>query len=204
MLFYRFIRILFRIVALPMFRFRVRGLERVPRSGPVIVVAAHRSWLDPPCVGGAMPRPVRFLMINTVYHKRWASWFYRLMGAMPVSRGGTDSVIALRSALRMLKKGKVVGVFPEGRVITGEELGEVHPGAAMLACRTGAPVLPVLIRGSARAWPHGRKWPGPAPVSVHFGDPIPVERDGRREAVSLLLARIENALTGLGSEVSEG
>ena len=68
MLFYRLARGLFRIVALPMFRFRVEGAERVPREGPGVVVAPHRSWLDPACVAGACPRPVRFLMIDT---SRW-------------------------------------------------------------------------------------------------------------------------------------
>ena len=69
-----------------MFRFRVEGAERVPERGPAVVVAPHRSWLDPACVGGACRRPIRFLIMEAVHSKFWTRWFYRGMGTIPVSR----------------------------------------------------------------------------------------------------------------------
>lgn len=186
---------MFRLVARPMFDLQVVGAERVPTDGPAIVVAPHRSWLDPPCVGAASPRPVRFLVIDHVYDRPWSRWFYRGMQSIPVSR--TDSLRALRTALRSLRRGEVVGVFPEGRVLPeGEpgELGAVHPGAAMLAIKVGAPVVPMHISGSARAWPHGRCFPGRAPVRVTVGEPIAPPAGGGREAMEALLKRIEITL----------
>jgi 1-acyl-sn-glycerol-3-phosphate acyltransferase len=200
-LFYRVARGLFRIVALPMFRFRVEGAERVPREGPGVVVAPHRSWLDPACVGGACPRPVRFLMIDTVYRRPAASWFYRRMQSIPVGAGGAPlTVTALRRALRALRDGQLIGVFPEGRVVSGGGLGPFHPGAAMLAARGGAPVIPVFIRGSSRAWPHGRAWPGPARVSVRFGPAIAPPGQSDRDAVEGFLERIREGLEALAEQ----
>ena len=197
MLFYRTVRRLFRCVAVPMFRFEVRGAEQVPRHGPAVVVAPHRSWLDPPCVGAASPRPVRFLITDKVYHVPWTRWFYRGMKSIPVTPGGTNSMRALRTALRSLKQGEVVGVFPEGRVLPEGDLGRVHPGAAMLAVQVQAPVVPMFIKGSARAWPHGRRLPGPAPVSVIVGQPIQPPPKSGRGAIEEMVRRIEDALREL-------
>jgi 1-acyl-sn-glycerol-3-phosphate acyltransferase len=185
-----------------MFRFRVEGAERVPRDGPGVVVAPHRSWLDPLCIGGAFPRPVRFLILDDVYRRRMTNWFYRSMGSIPVTAGGGPmSVTALRRALRALRQGELIGVFPEGRVLPDGPLGDLHPGAAMLSVRTRAPVLPVAIRGSARAWPHGRKLPGPGEVGVRIGEAItpPGERD--RHTVDRFLRRIEAGLNAVAEEM---
>lgn len=197
MVFYRTIRGIFRIVALPMFRFRVEGVENVPPSGAAVVVAPHRSWLDPACVGGACPRPIRFLIRDRVYEKPWARWFYRRMHGLPVTPGGEKALAALRGALRALRAGELVGVFPEGRVVREGESEIIHPGAALLAVQTQVPVIPVHIEGSARAWPHGRPFPGPAPVRVVVGPALPPTGARGRDEVAALVKRIEEALTEL-------
>jgi len=196
-LFYCAVRAAFRVIAIPLFRFRVEGAEKVPPRGAGIVVALHRSWLDPACLGGASPRPVRFLMHQGVYHTWWGRWFYRRMGAIPVPVGGGPSTAALKAALRRLESGELLGIFPEGGIGgKGTDLSFFR-GAAHLAVRCGAPVIPAEIEGSERAWPHGRKWPGPARVRVRFGLPIPpVEGLERREAVDELLRRTKRSLDG--------
>jgi 1-acyl-sn-glycerol-3-phosphate acyltransferase len=135
--------------------------------------------------------------MDSVYQRRPWRWFFRKMLSLPVKTDGGPSVGALRAALGALEQGQLVGVFPEGRVITGAALGRVHPGAAMLAVRAQAPVVPMVIRGSERAWPHGRSWPGPARVSVSVGPPIAPPFGSGREAVQKLLRRIEAALLEL-------
>jgi 1-acyl-sn-glycerol-3-phosphate acyltransferase len=201
--FYRLIRRMFLLAAGPMFRLRVEGRERLPRSGPGIVIAPHRSWLDPPCVGAACARPVRFLMLRDIYERPGTHWFYRRMGALPVQAGGSASMVSLRAAFRHLRQGELVGVFPEGRVVRGEALGELRAGAALLAVRSGAPVIPLAIRGTAEAWPHGRRLPRPGRVSVRIGEPIPVppaDRPGALEAMleSMRLA-LEESVNGTGA-----
>lgn len=192
--FYRYARLLFLALAKPMFRFRVDHAERVPERGPGVVVAPHRSWLDPACVAGACRRPIRFLILEAIHGKRWARWFYRGMRTIPIAP--EVALAALRCALAHLEAGGLVGVFPEGRVVAPGRVGVVHPGAALLAIRSSAPVIPVAIEGSAAAWPHGRLWPEPAAIRVRVGEPIlPPERVTRRTREELV-RRIESVLLG--------
>jgi 1-acyl-sn-glycerol-3-phosphate acyltransferase len=122
------------------------------------------------------------------------------MGGLPVRTGGSESTASLRGAIRLLQEGKFVGVFPEGRVMPEGELGPLHPGAAMLAARLHVPVIPVAVRGSSRAWPHGKSLPRPAPVSVRIGSPIAPPTTGDRAAIDELLDRIRTGLHELAEE----
>ncbi len=194
MTFYRVVRRIFLVVAAPLFRLKVEGRERIPREGPAVLIAAHRSWLDPPMLGAACPRPVRFLILERVYHWRPAlRWFYKKMRALPVSPGSEGSLASLRTALKHLEEGELIGVFPEGRVVT-DGPRHAYPGAALLAVRSGAPVIPVEIEGSDRAWPHRRPYPSPRPVRVTLGSPLPAPEGRGREAIERLAQQIEEVL----------
>jgi len=201
-MFYGTVRAAFRCVALPYFRFRVRGAPRLPASGPGVVVALHRSWLDPAAVGGAIPRPVRFLIMDRVYRKRWARWFYDRMGAIPVpAGGGKGSAPALRAALRKLRAGELIGVFPEGGVRADGDPDIVFPGAALLSVRGRAPIIPVAIRGASAAWPKGCRVPRPGAVSVEIGSPIaPPDEDSpaATEEMVRTVVRVLREMSGRG------
>ena len=93
------------------------------------------------------------------------------LNARPVRREGADAA-ALRVALRALDQGGALLVFPEGTRGPEGRLREPKPGAALLAVLSGAPVVPVFVRGSGRAWPRGRRFPRPAKVRVAFGPPL--------------------------------
>jgi len=152
-------------------RIQGRGREHVPRSGPVLLVANHSSLLDPPLVGGMTPRPVSFLAKAELFAIPLFGGLIRRLNAYPVRREGADPA-ALRTALRVLEGGGTLLVFPEGT--RGQE-GVLRPGkagAGMLAVLSGAPVVPVYIRGSGRAWPRGRRVPRPTKVTVAFGPPL--------------------------------
>jgi len=203
--FYRSARLLFRLIARPAFHFTVEGEEHVPRQGPAVLVAAHRSWLDPACVGGAVPRPVRFLILESIYCRPWARWFYAGMGSIPVGApGGPPSVRPLREALRVLQAGGLLGVFPEGRVFSAQAPGPLQPGAALLALRGAAPLIPIDIRGSDRAWPHGSRWPRPAPIRVCIGPPIAPPSASGRDAAERLTASVGQALRALAAGTAGG
>lgn len=190
---HRLVRRLFLLVARPMFQLRIDGADNIPPSGPAILVANHRSWLDPPLLGAASRRPVHFLILRGVYDWPWARWFYRWMQAIPVSSQAPSALSGMRQALRRLRSGEVIGIFPEGRVFSRDAPGEFRPGVAMLARRSGSPVVPVQIRGSAAAWPRERRWPRPSQVRVRVGAPIVADEAGK-ELAERLIARIEAAL----------
>ena len=144
-------------------RLKVRGLENVPMSGPLIVAPNHRSYADPPLVGVAVPRPVYFLAKKELFSFPPFGWFIRQLNAHPLNRAG--DIAAFREAARILKAGGGIIIFPEGRRIDGDTFGEAKAGLGMLASTTGAKILPVYIHDSARMTRFSR-------VEITFGKPL--------------------------------
>lgn len=169
---YRSVRWLVRnAIFQPLGGFRVEGLENVPRTGPLIVAANHVSFADPPAVGCAMPRPVRFMAQAGLFRPPLFGPLIRKLGAFPVHRGEADKA-AIRRALELLEEGWALLIFPEGTRGDGERLGEANRGVELLAKRSGAPILPVGIVGTQRWLPKGAKVPRPTRITVRFGKPF--------------------------------
>lgn len=158
------------------FRWRVVGRENLPAVGPVILCANHRSYWDPPVVGVASyPRVVHFMAKEELFRVPVLAGVFRAVGAFPVKRDAAD-LGSLRRAMVLLKAGQAVGVFLEGGRVKGPDLGEGQPGAVYLAAATGAPIVPVAIKGSMR--PFSR-------LVVRIGAPIDVRTylsDGRQRS----------------------
>jgi cytidylate kinase len=169
--FYAAMRALAVGVMRAMFRLEARGTEHVPLHGPVLLVSNHSSLLDPPLVGGACPRQLTFLAKAELFAVPGFGRLIHALNARPVRREGADAA-ALRVALRVLEHGGALLVFPEGTRGPEGHLREPKPGAALLAVLSGASVVPVLVRGSGRAWPRGQRFPRPAKVRVTFGPPL--------------------------------
>ncbi|MGI6620131.1 MAG: lysophospholipid acyltransferase family protein [Bacillota bacterium] len=145
---YRIGRHIARIAMKLLFDVRVEGSENIPRQGPLVVCANHISWWDPVVLAWIMPWPVHFMAKRELFNNRLFAYVLSKLHAFPVSREKAD-VGAIRTGLSVLSAGQVVGIFPEGtRQKTPDQLGPGHGGAALLALKTGAPVLPVAIRGS--------------------------------------------------------
>lgn len=182
--FYHAIRLLSRPVFGAMFRLTREGLAALPGEGPLILAANHVSYLDPAVVGSTFPRAVRFLIHESVYAKPGQTWFYRAMRSIPVAREGGVARAALREAMQSLRQGAVVGIFPEGGRV---EPGAVDPalvGVALLARRSGVPVVPVGIAGTEKAMPRGVALPRPVRVVVRYGEPVLYDKgdEGGRSA----------------------
>lgn len=162
---------------------RVEGLENVPRSGPMLVVANHCSNLDPPFVGWAVGhqtgRIIHFMAKEEM--RRWplVGWLGRNSGVFYVRRGEGDRA-AQRLAFDLLAQGRAIGVFPEGTRSRDGRLGEGRAGAALLAMRTGVPILPVGIAGTGRVFPGRSRWPHRSRITIRIGVPLtlPVQADG--------------------------
>jgi 1-acyl-sn-glycerol-3-phosphate acyltransferase len=159
------------VVMRTLFRLEVRGREHVPAAGPVLLVSNHVSVLDPPFVGGAAPRELYFLAKEELFAIPLFGRLVHALNARPVKRDGSDGR-ALKAALRLLRDGRALLLFPEGTRQRAGTLGPGKPGAGMLAVMSGAPVVPVYVSGTAQALPPGRSVPRPTRVRVSFGPPL--------------------------------
>jgi 1-acyl-sn-glycerol-3-phosphate acyltransferase len=147
------------------------GLENVPLTSGGIVASNHISHLDPPAVGTSIPKKVRFVAKEELFHQFFLSWYLPLAGVIPIKRG-TSGQQMLDEAARAIEQGDLVIMFPEGtRSKTGLP-GRPRTGVLVLASRTGAPVIPARISGSYDCMPPGSLFPRPGKIQVSFGKPI--------------------------------
>jgi 1-acyl-sn-glycerol-3-phosphate acyltransferase len=172
---YRFFWLIFVCIFRVIFQTNVIGRDRIPRGGPLLLVCNHQSFADPPLLGVATPRQVEFMAMAELFRRPLFAWLVRAVGTFPVDRSRVDHTAA-REAIRRLRNGRCVAVFPEGGIRVGEKsvLGgqpEVRPGVETLALLGGAVVMPAIIRDSRKpyAW---RNWLRREKISVTFGQPF--------------------------------
>jgi 1-acyl-sn-glycerol-3-phosphate acyltransferase len=185
-------------------RVRVEGaIDEIPRTGPVIVAANHSSNLDVPVLGSSlMPklgRRLQWLGKKELFDWPVVGWIARNGGVHAIDRGAAD-VEAFRIATRILEEGHALFVFPEGTRSRDGTLGAGRDGVAVLALRTGAPIVPVGVSGSYERWPRGQRLPRPGGrVTVRIGSPfrladvLPPDLDRRAAktaATDLIMRRI--------------
>ena len=130
-------------------RLEVTGKENVPKDGAAIICPNHISYGDPLIVGITIKRYVKFMAKYELFKKPFLSFLLPMWGAYPVKRGEAD-FNAIKTTLRYLKEGQLIGVFLEGTRVKGEELGKANPGVAMFSVKSGCPVIPAAITGSYR------------------------------------------------------
>lgn len=149
-------------------RFRVIGADNLPRNGPFILAANHRSNADPVLLGVTPWRYNFFFAKRELFESRLFGFYIRALGAFPVDRGEAD-LGAVRHSLGVLKKGHVLVFFPEGtRSVSGDFL-PAQAGLGMIALRAGVPVVPVYVHGSAQAMGH---LISRLPVQTRIGKPV--------------------------------
>lgn len=168
---YRISKALLRLILRLFCGFRVDGREHEPAGGPVIVVSNHLSDLDPLVVGAALRRRVAFMAKHELFRVPGVRWWITACGAFPVRRGTPDRQ-ALRTALGILQRGGVLVMFPEGTRGRDRTLREPEPGAAMLARRTGAALLPVAVLGTDLVLPRDAHRPRLGRITVRIGPPL--------------------------------
>lgn len=184
------------------FRPRITGAERVPRSGPVLLVSNHLSGVDTILIPCFSPRKVQFLAKASLFSGALRGWFFRQIGAIPVHReAGSAAQASLEAGRRVLAAGQVFAVFPEGSRSRDGRLYRGRSGAAFLALETGATVVPVGLIGTNRAQVDPRTGRAPR-VEVRFGPPVHLHdlsgvpaAQARREATERIMAAIQR-LTG--------
>ena len=147
--FYYVSRVIVRMLLILLTQWRVKGRENTPSQGPLLIVANHMSLVDPPLLGVSLGRKVIFMAKKELFHFRVIGYFIRGFGAFPVHRGQLDKK-AIYQAEQVLADGMALVMFPEGMRSSNGQLRPAFPGAALVASRSGAPILPVGIIGTGR------------------------------------------------------
>ncbi|NBO92071.1 MAG: 1-acyl-sn-glycerol-3-phosphate acyltransferase [Planctomycetia bacterium] len=179
------------------FSLRTVGVSNMPHHGPVLILANHESYFDPPLVGVAVRRRIGYLARKTLFRNRYFSWLIHNLGAVPIDQDGVGRE-GLQTSVSILKAGKPLLIFPEGeRSPTGDML-PFKPGVMLVLRRCPVPILPVGIAGAYESFPRNRKLPLPSPLfwtrtgggmAVSVGKLIPPEsyQGLEREAVLSML-----------------
>lgn len=169
---YAFGKGLVKTVLSPLYRFEIIGAENFPKEGGILLCSNHIHALDPPVVGMTAPRTVHFMAKEELFKAPILGPLLPKVNAFPVKRGMSDRE-ALRTALKILKSGEVVGLFPEGTRSTDGVLKKGLSGAGFFALRGNADVMPCAIIGPYKTF---RK------VKVVYGEPIRMEPFRERKA----------------------
>ena len=160
---------------LPVYRYRAFGVRNIPRTGPLLLVSNHQSYLDPSLVGmGCSRRQFAALARSTLFDNPVFAWIIRRLNAIPVTQGETD-VGAMRKCISELKKGQALLIFPEGsRTLTGE-VEPFQTGTMLMIKRAKPTILPVAIEGAYNVWKRGGYPKFHGRIAVKYGEPIPAE-----------------------------
>ena len=168
-------------------RVRFEGVEHIPPAGPLVIAPNHLTFADPVLVCIPIRFPVHFMAWDALFEIPGLAWLIRRLRAFPVQLKPTDTR-STREAVRLLRSGAAVMIFPEaGRSLDGS-LQRFQPGAFRLACALNVPVLPVTILGGHAAWPPGRVLPRPGRLTIIYHPVVepPTAPDARAAAQALL------------------
>jgi len=147
------------------FNLTVEGAENLPKKSNFIIAANHASLLDPVVILAAIPRRIYWIAMRTLYRIKFVRWFIVRVEAVPAGRSSERLV-------DLLMNNKSVGLFSEGGVSRDGTLKEFKTGAALLALKTGRPVVPCAILGSYRALPRTEVFPRFSSITVKIGTPL--------------------------------
>ena len=197
------------------FDWRIEGLENIPKEGPAVIAVNHIAYLDPFAAAFVVDkagRRARFLAKSELFQDKRIGWVLKGAQQIEVRRGTKDAPVALDEAYAAIARGEVVVVFPEGTVTRDPDLYPMaaKSGAARLALRTGVPLIPCALWGTANIWPKGfrKQWRPGQPIIVRIGAPIslPQETDspeGWRALGALLMETIRDLLAEIRPAVPD-
>jgi 1-acyl-sn-glycerol-3-phosphate acyltransferase len=176
---------------------RFFGQNSIPAEGPVILASNHISYLDPVLVGLTTKRKVYFMARESLFRIPVFGWIIRHVSAFPIKRDGVSDASAIKRSLKLLKKGEVVGIFPEGTRSTAGNLLEAQAGIGMIALKSQAAVIPIFIKGADKALPRGAKMIKPARIEVICGKPIFAPKEKDRRSYTDFSAKIMQSIKSL-------
>jgi 1-acyl-sn-glycerol-3-phosphate acyltransferase len=147
------------------FGLKVEGLENLPQKSNFIIVSNHNSFMDPAVFMAAVRNKIYCIALRDIYKMSWLGWFLEVTHTLP---SGSSS----QKAIDLLVANKNVGLFPEGGVSRDGKLKEFRRGAALLALKTGRPIVPCAIIGTFQSLPFGARVPKLVPIKLKIGKPV--------------------------------
>ncbi len=197
-LLYHIGRLIVKLLLPLLTRYRVRGRDNIPSQGPLIVVANHFNLIDPPLLGFSLGRRASFMAKEELFRFKLLSCLMGSLGAFPVSKGRLDRK-ALHRAIQVLADGLVLVIFPEGMRSWSGRLRAAFPGVALIALRSGVPIIPVGITGTEKL--NGLAWLWRRPeVTVNIGLPFSLPSAGSK-LTKVELSRLTDVIIGLIAEL---
>lgn len=189
---YPIIKFLVRIVCKLFFFVKLEHADRIPKEGAAILAVNHTSLWDPPVLISCTKRPMRTMAKKELFRNKLLAAVLKMAGAFPVDRG-TGDISAIKTALKALKDGELFTIYPEGKRVKGDEGADAKAGVALIASRSGVPVIPVSMRGGYRLFHR---------VTITFGTPMAmIPADGKKptsEELKAFADRIMEQIESLG------
>ena len=189
-------------------RVRVINPENIPKSGSGVIASNHLSHLDGIIIKSITAfytrRKINFLAAEDVYNKNFLFRFLCDLGnCIPVKRATSDRV-ALLKVIKLLKKENLCGLFPEGQRSRDGKIGQAKLGVAIMALKSGSPIVPLAIKGTFEAFPRKTKFIKPATVILKFGTPLQyaVEKKPSKERINEVRDEIMNRIQKLYDEIN--
>jgi 1-acyl-sn-glycerol-3-phosphate acyltransferase len=189
---------LLRITFLLAFRVRVFGQRNVPSRGGVLIVSNHQSYLDPILLAIGLDRSVNFMARRSLFRNFAFGRLIAALNAFPVTLGGLD-IAAMREAVRRLKDGECLLVFPEGTRTSDGRIAPLRPGILAIAERANIPIVPAAVEGAFEAWSRG-SMPRVGKISVRYARAIGPEEQSRLSRAELV-ERLQSELSRLQVEL---
>jgi len=185
---YRVLRATLPSVVMPYFKVTVEGLEHVPASGAAVIAGNHLSFIDSIVLALALPRPLYYLGKSDYWESARTRWLVAGAGVVPVYRdGGESGEASLQAGVRLLRRGDLLGIYPEGTRSPDGRLYRGKTGPVRMALEADAPVVPFGIIGSDVAMPQDRRVIRRVPITLRFGRPIDLSRYRERRTDPLVL-----------------
>ncbi|WP_456049033.1 lysophospholipid acyltransferase family protein [Acetivibrio cellulolyticus] len=156
-----------KIVFSLLYRVKIVGMENVPKDGALILCANHNGEMDMFFIGYRLKRLVHYMAKEELFKNPLLGGFIRWLGAFPVKRGKAD-VEAIKTSLKLLENNEILGIFPEGTRMKKKAANSIRvkPGVALIAQKSGAPIIPVAVMGSYKPF---------SKIKIVFGKPFSID-----------------------------
>ncbi len=198
-MFYKIFKVLCRFWFGLIFRTQVIGAENIPKSGAFILAANHVSNWDPPFLGTFIEREVCYMGKEELFKNPVMAWVCRSLHVFPVKRGAADKT-AIKTAVKILKEGKCLGIFPEGTRSKTGKLGKAEAGVSLIAAMTKAPIIPAAIVNTEKIFSRAEKFPR---LAVVYGTPMKFTGSTKdRDALNDFAQSIMNEIAKLKADAA--